>query len=65
MEETTEVSLGRVKTSYGIFIDIQGNIEDIAKALTVDADRTVEIAVRFKDEVREYTLANFLERLGY
>lgn len=56
---------GKVGTAYGVYIDIQGSEEDIKKVLSAPADRTVEVAVKFKDIVKEFTMADFLKRLGF
>ena len=55
----------KLGTAHGVFIDIQGAKDIITAVLNAPADHTVEVAVRFGDIVNEFTLSNFLTRLGF
>ncbi len=55
-----------VKTAYGLFINIDGASEAIiARALMAPAEKTIEVAVTYRGITKEYTLADFFERLGF
>jgi len=54
------------ETAYGLFLDIDGPLEEsIRKALMAPANKTVEVAVRFRGVTKEYTIRDFLEALGF
>lgn len=64
--ETIEVKSAKFGTAYGLLIDIDGKSEQvIVDALMADAEKTVEVAVKYRGVTREFTLADFFKRLGF
>lgn len=61
------VGIGKdITRAYGLFIDIDGpSAEAIVKTLMTPAEKTIEVAVRYRGVTKEYTLADFLSRLGH
>ena len=56
----------KITMAYGVFLDLQASQEDIVKSLMNNkAEKTVEIAVKYKDEIKEFTFSDFLTRLGF
>jgi hypothetical protein len=56
----------KIKTAYGLFISVDGDSETaIVKALMGDAEKKVEVAVKFLGVTKEYTLIDFFTRLGF
>lgn len=57
---------GEIGTAYGLLINIDGPSERIiADALMAPADKTVEVAVKYRGATKEYTLTDFFKRLGF
>ena len=53
-------------TAYGLLIDIDGKSEKvIVEALMAPAEKTVEVAVRYRGITKEYTMRDFFNRLGF
>lgn len=57
--------MAQYSTAYGVFIDIDGSEETIREVLAAQAERTVEVAVKYRGVQNEFTLVEFLERLGF
>ena len=60
---------GRVNltgTTYGLHINISDESEEaIVRPLMNPAHKKIEVAVRYHDVVKEFTLAGFFRRLGF
>ena len=62
--EAVVQNLSDPPASYGLYISID-NEEEITGVHSHEDYRPVEVAVRYRGEVREFTLAEFAERLGF
>ena len=52
--------------AYGLYIHIDAESEQVMRdTLMQPAHKTVEVSVKWRDEVREFTFAEFFERLGF
>lgn len=50
----------------GLYINIDAKAEDImSQAMDMEAKHRAEVAVSFRSQTREFTLAEFLEKLGF
>ena len=64
-EASVEIGIGGTDTAYGVYIDIQGNEKSIVDALMTNAKKTVEVAVRYNCTIKEFEMADSLDRLGF
>lgn len=56
----------RINSYYGLYISLdEPQLRTIKEAMSANAAKAVEVAVRFNGEEREYTLSEFLARLGF
>jgi len=63
---TKMVSGVKVSNAYGILLDIRGDtLALMAAALNYGAEHNAEVCVRIKGQQREFTLAEFAQRLGF
>lgn len=61
--ETKTIKSGN---AYGLWIQVDGETADLmAWAAKAEAEHFAEVAVKINDEVREFTLLEFMELLGF
>ncbi len=71
MEKELELSVGinpkePLNNAYGLFISIDGPTMNVIKdTMSLNAKCKVEVAVKFCNEIKDFTLAEFLEKLGF
>lgn len=54
------------KTAYGLFLSFDGPSQQaIVDALMKPAEKEVEVAVKYRGVMKEYTFADFFRRLGF
>lgn len=59
-------NLGRPKNAYGLYLTINADFEQMINVVrTSDAEHKAEIAIDYHGRVREYSLHEFLNKLGF
>ena len=63
--ETTDIVLapGKVSLAYGIYLTLDPGMFDELHASA--ADKRADIAVKYNGIIREFSLAEFLQRFGF
>ena len=65
-EASIGAGLGELGTAYGLYISLEGKSQDaIVKALMTPSCKTIEVAVKYQGEIKEFTFADFVKRLGF
>lgn len=55
---------GRAATAYGLYINIQ-DTRPITEIEKLDVEHVAQVVVRVGEEAKEFTLAQFVELLGF
>jgi len=60
------VKIGKVDKYVGLYLTINEDTEQMMRVVrTSDAKETVEVIVNYKGHQKEYTLSEFLQKLGF
>ena len=66
MSEETKIEAAICHEAVGLYISVDGNTERIIESLMRgDAEKKIEVLVKFRGEKREFTFVDFFTRLGF